>query len=112
VATGQIAQASADELLAENRRTPITELESWIGRSRHCDAPSRCSSDLGKRFKEAVTKGDHVKPLTHWSSEMQKWHLFEEHDGEVLRRLHQEIHDRRSGVRPGQTRLMPFAAPR
>jgi hypothetical protein len=43
---------------------------------------------------------------------MQKWHLFEEDDGEVLRRLQQEIHDRRSGVRPGQTRLMPFAAPR
>jgi hypothetical protein len=115
---GEIAQEAAQELLAEERRTPISKLEAWIGKcvgiqsaSCRCDAPSGCSSELGRQFNEAVRTGRHAKPQTHWNALCQKWKLFEEHDGAMLRLLHLEIHDRRSGVRSGQTRLTAFASP-
>jgi hypothetical protein len=115
---GEILQEAAQELLAEERRTPISKLEAWLGKcvgihgaSCRCDAPSGCSSELGRQFNEAVRTGRHVKPQTHWNALCQKWKLFEEHDGAMLRLLHLEIHDRRSGVRPGQTRLTAFTSP-
>jgi hypothetical protein len=117
-AKGEISQEAADGLLAEHRRTPIHSIETWLGHcvailgaSCRCETPSSCSSQLGRKFVEAVSTGRHVKPLTHWNPECQKWKLFEEHDGDMLRLLHLEIHDRRSGVRPGQMRLTAFASP-
>jgi hypothetical protein len=117
-ARGEISQEAADGLLAEHRRTPIHSIETWLGHcvaipgaSCRCETPSSCSSQLGRKFVEAVNTGRHVKPATHWNPECQKWKLFEEHDGDVLRLLHLEIHDKRSGVRPGQMRLTAFASP-
>jgi hypothetical protein len=108
---GEIPQDWAAELLAEERRTPILGLERWLSRcvaapgSCRCDAPSRCSSELARLFNEGVRSDRHVKPPAHWNAEVQRWRLFEEHDGAFLRLLHLEIHDRRNHVRPGQTRL-------
>jgi hypothetical protein len=108
---GEIPQDRAAELLAEERRTPILGLERWLSRcvaapgSCRCDAPSRCSSELARLFNEGVRSGRHVKTPAHWNSDVQRWRLFEEHDGAFLRLLHLEIHDRRNHVRPGQTRL-------
>ena len=102
---GEIHRDSAAELLGESRQTPILRLEQWLGRACRCPAPSRCSSELGKLFKEAVAGGRHGKPASHFDAATQRWKLFAEHDGAVLVALHQEIHDRRDGLRPGQARL-------
>jgi hypothetical protein len=63
-----------------------------------------CSSLLSRKFNEEVEAGWHVKPASH-RSELGRWKLFVENDGPVLTRLHQDIHDRRNGVSPGQSRL-------
>ena len=105
-AAGIIAQEVADRILSENRKTPIVRFEQWIGRVCRCDAPSRCSSQLSKSFKEAVESRRHVKPASHWDAACQRWKYFEEHDGDILQELHQEIHDRRNHILPGQARLV------
>ena len=105
-AKGLIAQAAAEEMLGENRKTLILHLEDWIRTRCNCSEPSSCSSLLSRRFNEEVEVGRHVKPVSH-RNEAGRWKYFVEHDGVVLARLHQDIHDRRSGVIPGQSRL-PF----
>jgi len=103
-AEGAIAQAAAEEMLAENRRTPILRLERWIGTALRCPNPSGCSSVLKQRFNASVTNGEHAKPAGHRDFSG-SWVLFEEHDGAHLRALHQAVHDARNGVQPGQKRL-------
>ena len=105
-AKGLIAQAAAEEMLGENRKTLILHLEDWIRTRCNCSEPSSCSSLLSRRFNEEVEAGRHVKPPSH-RNEAGRWKYFVEHDGAVLARLHQDIHNRRNGVIPGQSRL-PF----
>ena len=103
-ATDLISQEVADDMLGENRRTLIVRLEKWIGTHCKCETPSRCSSVLGKMFNVEVEAGRHVKPLSH-RNEAGRWNLYMEHDGPLLQRLHQQLEDKRKGVRPNQTRL-------
>ena len=104
-ARGVIAQAAAEEMLGENRQTPIVRLEEWIRTRCQCPRAPSCSALLSRRFNEEVEAGRHVKPFSH-RSETGSWRHFVEHDGPVLFRLHQQIHDRRNGVIAGQTRLI------
>jgi hypothetical protein len=94
----------AEELLGENRRTPIIRFEQWISKVLRCPHASKCSSELSRRFNASVASGEHVKPPCHHNT-AGTWNLFEEHDGSQLRVLHQAIHDARNGVRPGQQPL-------
>ena len=103
-AKGIISQEDANDMLGENRRTLIVRLEKWIGTHCKCETPSRCSSVLGKMFNVEVEAGRHVKPLSH-RNEAGRWNLYMEHDGPLLQRLHQQLEDKRKGVRPNQTRL-------
>ena len=103
-ARGLISQAAANDMLGENRQTLIMGLEKWIGAHCKCETPSRCSSVLGKMFNVEVEAGRHVKPASH-RNEAGRWNLYMEHDGPVLARLHQQIHDQRNGVVSGQSRL-------
>ena len=103
-AKGIISQEDANDMLGENRRTLIPRLEKWIGTHCKCETPSRCSSVLGKMFNVEVEAGRHVKPLSH-RNEAGRWNLYMEHDGPLLQRLHQQLEDKRKGVRPNQTRL-------
>jgi len=96
---GAIAPATADELLGENRRTPILRFERWIGTALRCPKPSGCSSVLKQRFNASVAVGEHAKPAGHRDFSG-GWVLFEEHDG-----AHQAMHDVRNGLQPGQQRL-------
>jgi len=102
---GAIDRAAAEELLAENRLTPILRFEDWIRRRCSCPDASRCSSQLKRIFNEAVAAGRHIKPASHRDHETQRWKLYEEHDGAMLGELHRELHDRRNGVQAGQQRL-------
>ncbi|NDD31693.1 MAG: hypothetical protein EB084_25875 [Proteobacteria bacterium] len=104
-AKGLIAQAAAEDMLAENRQTLILRLEEWIRTRCKCPEPSSCASLLSRKFNEEVEAGRHVKPSAH-RNEAGRWKYFVEHDGPVLAGLHRDIHDRRNGVTPGQTR--PF----
>lgn len=104
-ARGLIAQAAAEEMLGETRQTPIVRLEEWIRTRCQCPRASSCSALLSRRFNEEVEAGRHLKPYSH-RSETGAWRHFVEHDGPVLSRLHQQIHDRRNGVIAGQTRLI------
>jgi len=103
-ADGAIAQAAAEAMLAENRRTPILRFERWIGTALRCPNPAGCSSALKQRFNASVASGEHAKPAGHRDFSG-GWVLFEEHDGAHLRALHQALHDARNGLRPGQQRL-------
>jgi hypothetical protein len=103
-AKGLIAQAAAEEMLGENRQTLILRLEEWIRTRCNCPDASSCSSLLSRKFNEEVEAGRHTKPASH-RNEAGRWKYFLEHDGSVLARLHQQIHDRRNGVAPGQSRL-------
>ena len=103
-AKGLIAQAAAEEMLGENRQTLILRLEEWIRTRCNCPDASSCSSLLSRKFNEEVEVGRHAKPASH-RNEAGRWKYFIEHDGSVLSRLHQQIHDRRNGVGPGQSRL-------
>ena len=102
---GLIAQEAADALLDENRQTLILRFEEWIRRHCSCSDASRCSSTLSRKFNEAVSAGHHVKPASN-KDETGRWKLFNEHDGAFLVKLHQELHDRRSGLPTGQSRLV------
>jgi hypothetical protein len=99
-----IPQVVAEELLGENRRTPIIRFEQWISKVLRCPHASKCSSELSRRFNASVASGEHPKPPCHHNT-AGTWNLFEEHDGSQLRVLHQAIHDARNGVRPGQQPL-------
>jgi len=103
-ADGAIEQAAAEEMLAENRRTPILRFERWIGTALRCPNPAGCSSVLKQRFNASVASGEHAKPAGHRDFSG-GWVLFEEHDGAHLRALHQALHDARNGLQPGQRRL-------
>jgi len=103
-AKGLIAQAAAEEMLGETRQTLIVRLEDWIRTRCNCPEASSCSSLLSRRFNEEVEAGRHAKPPSH-KNELGRWRHFVEHDGAVLSRLHQDIHDRRNGVSSGQGRL-------
>jgi hypothetical protein len=103
-ARGLIAQAAAEEMLGEARKTLILRLEDWIRTRCGCPAASACSAVLSRKFNEAVEAGRHVKPASH-RNEAGRWMHFAEHDGPLLAQLHQEIHDRRNGVGAGQERL-------
>jgi len=103
-AEGAIEMTTAEELLAENRRTPIVRFEGWIGRVLRCPHPSRCSSLLKQRFNASIARGEHVKPARDRDA-AGAWLLFEEHDGAHLSALHQELHDARNGLQSGQRRL-------
>ena len=93
-AKGLIAQAVAEEMLGENRQTPILQLEDWLRTRCQCpDAPS-CSSLISRKFNK-LEAGRYAKPALH-GNELGKWKHFAEHDGLVLSRLHQDIHDRRN----------------
>jgi len=105
VEEGAIDRAAAEELLAENRLTPILRFEDWIRRRCGCPDASRCSSQLKRIFNEAIEAGRHIKPASHRDHETQRWKLYEEHDGAMLGELHRELHDRRNGVQAGQQRL-------
>ena len=104
LAEGAIAQVAAEEMLGENRRTPILRFEQWITRVLRCTQASSCSAELKRRYNASVASGAHVKPISHRDA-MGHWSLFEEYDGTHLRVLHQAIHDARNGVQPGQQRL-------
>ncbi len=97
VAEGTIPQAVAEELLGENRKTPIPRFEQWISKVLRCSNASKCSSELSRRFNNSVSSGEHIKPLSHRNA-AGNWNFFEEHDGSHLRILHQAIHDARNGV--------------
>jgi hypothetical protein len=99
-ARGLIAQAAAEEMLGEARQTLILRLEDWIRTRCGCPAASACSAVLSRKFNEAVEAGRHVKPASH-RNEAGRWMHFAEHDGPLLAKLHQEIHDRRNGVSAG-----------
>jgi len=103
-AKGLIAQAAAEDMLDENRQTLIVRLEDWVRSRCNCRDAASCSSLLSRKFNEEVEAGRHVKPASH-RNELGRWKLFAEHDGPALARLHQDIHDRRNGVSPGQSRL-------
>ena len=103
-ARGLISQEAANDMLSENRQTPIPSLKKWIGTHCGCETPSRCSSVLGKMFKAEVEAGRHVKPASHRNGDS-RWNYYTEHDGPLLQRLHQQLEDNRKGVRPNQTRL-------
>ena len=103
-AKGRISQEAAADMLGESRRTPIVRFEKWIGTHCECKTPSRCSSVLAKMFKVEVEAGRHAKPRTH-KNEAGAWNLYVEHDGPLLQRLHQQLHDKRKGVDENQARL-------
>jgi hypothetical protein len=93
---------------------PIVSLERWLGEAGNRLAgcrPGSCCGVLARRFNEAVSNDQHVKPQAHWDAERRRWRLFKRFDGPKLRELHQAIHDQRAGVGPGQQRLL-FLAPR
>jgi hypothetical protein len=89
-AEGAIAQAAAEELLGENRRTPILRFEPWIARVLRCGQASGCSAELKRRYNASVASGIHVKPNSHRDA-IGGWMLFEEYDGAHLRVLHQAV---------------------
>jgi hypothetical protein len=103
-AKGRISQEAAADMLGESRQTPIVRFEKWIGTHCECKTPSRCSSVLAKMFKVEVEAGRHAKPRTH-KNEAGAWNLYVEHDGPLLQRLHQQLHDKRKGVDENQARL-------
>jgi hypothetical protein len=103
-ARGAIPQQAAEQLLDEGRQTLILRLEEFIRTRCGCPNASSCSAQVSKMFNEAVEVGRHVKPPSH-SNEAGRWKHYVEHDGPVLARLHQELHDRRNGVRADQPRL-------
>jgi hypothetical protein len=105
-AAGAIDAEAAAAMLAEDRRTPIPRLEAWLQRACRCPKPSSCSSTVSRLFNEAVAAGRHAKPRSHFDSDTQRWRLFEEQDGAALRGIHEELHDARNGITPGQTRLV------
>jgi hypothetical protein len=96
-AEGTIPQAVAEELLGENRKTPIPRFEQWISKVLRCSDASKCSSELSRRFNISVSSGEHIKPSSHRNA-AGNWNFFEEHDGPHLRILHQALHDARNGV--------------
>jgi hypothetical protein len=93
VAAGAIEASAAERLLDVQRLTLIRGLESWLGKHRRCETPSRCSSELGKRMKAAIDEQRHLKPQSHWDRELQRWNYYEEHDAAMLAQLHQQLHE-------------------
>ena len=80
-AEGTIAQAAAEDLLCETRRTPSIRFEPWITRVLHCPNASSCSAELRRRFNASVSSGVHAKLASHRCTAMSRSAFFSQSSG-------------------------------